>query len=189
MHSLSRIPPLVVGELVGTTRKSGMIVHDLDDDQTRDALAARGEESLDVILSDFPFEKYELGHLTAQERGAMSKTMHRELAERVGRALSEGLADAELAEFEAFMDRAPGFGLAWLQAHAPIFRTEAPWSETWQRVEASSPTDEVAYAEMASLVWLQTKRPNHRQTVERIRGEILREIDEFLNATQEFESV
>ncbi len=134
-------------------------------------------------FSDFAFEKYGLGHLTAEQREAMIGDLHEELSCRVGQALSQGLCDAELAEFEAFMDRVPGFSLAWLEVHAPGFRTEAAWSGAWRTLEATSPTVEVAYAEMASMVWLQVKRPNAREVVARIHADIVREVDETFNAS------
>ena len=135
---------------------------------------------IDASFKKFPFDAYGLGHLTAPERDQFRAELSQELHDRVGSALSEGMSDQEIEEFSAFMERVPGFAAAWLQHHAPGFETDPDWSDSWGRLGQQINDEEARYAEMASLIWLQLKRPNLRNVVTRVHTQLLLDVADRL---------
>lgn len=106
---------------------------------------------------------------------------------RVGTKLSEGLSDAQLGEFEAFIDRNMEKTHQWIAAHAADYQND----QIYQKLKSSAPQtagDDDILAEYASLRWLSLNRPDYRdvvaQTMEELRQEVVKNRDAILGADQ-----
>lgn len=116
-----------------------------------------------------------LDQLPEAEREAFLAHIYSELELRVGVRLSEGLSDEQLGEFESFVDRKDDKVRAWVSANTPDYQND----QAYQQLKASAPgdTDESAIlAEYASLKWLSLNRPNYRDVVSTVLGELKTEI-------------
>lgn len=131
----------------------------------------------DLGLNDMPEDQKKefLDHIYAQ------------LELRVGTRLSDGLTDAQLNEFESFIDRDEEKVRAWIVANAPSYADDP----AYKQIKESAPegASEIALmAEYASLRWLATNRPDYRdvvkQVLEEIKQEILNNRDAILGSNQ-----
>ncbi|HET7630629.1 MAG TPA: DUF5663 domain-containing protein [Candidatus Saccharimonadales bacterium] len=105
-----------------------------------------------------------LGDLPAEQKEEFLNHTYMELERRVGEALSDGLSEAQLAEFEAFIDRDDTKVQAWFADNLPDYANR----EDYQRLKAGAPADVPAIAvlsEYGSLKWLEINRPDYKQTV------------------------
>ncbi|MFI5212715.1 MAG: hypothetical protein ACHQTE_02015, partial [Candidatus Saccharimonadales bacterium] len=88
---------------------------------------------------------------------------------------SDGLSDAQLTEFESFVDRDDEKVLAWIGAHVPDYQTDDSFIQL--RASAKEGTDmPTILAEYASLKWLSLNRPDYRQVVAEVLEELKQEI-------------
>ena len=114
-------------------------------------------------------ESVGLGSMPEEQKQAFLQHIYGELELRVGTKLSEGLNDAQLAEFESFMpkpDRTYEEAAIrdWLNKNQPDYQA----SEEFQAFRNKLPTDvpEIAVlSEFASLKWLALNRPDYKQVV------------------------
>jgi hypothetical protein len=116
-----------------------------------------------------------LDQLPEEQKQAFKEHIYNELELRVGVRLSDGLSDAQLSEFESFVDRNDEKVRAWVSAHAPNYMND----ESYVQMKANAPegVDENALlAEYASLKWLGLNRPNYRDVVAQVLDELKREI-------------
>jgi hypothetical protein len=101
--------------------------------------------------------------------------------------LSDGLTEAQLTEFESFVDRNDEKVMAWISANVPDYQNDP----SYQQLRANVPqnADHAAVlAEYASLKWLSLNRPDYRQVVaavlEELKGEIVGNRDAILGNNQ-----
>lgn len=116
-----------------------------------------------------------LGQLPDDQRQAFKEHIYSELELRVGVRLSEGLSDAQLAEFESFVDRKDDQVRTWVATHAPNYMSDP----AYQQLHTNAPegAEEAAIlAEYASLKWLGINRPNYREVVNQVLEELKQEI-------------
>lgn len=126
-------------------------------------------------IDDKFLEEVGLGGLPAEQKEAVLAKIREMLELRVGTKLSEGLTEAQLSEFESFMNRDVMQVTSWLDANAPDFEQD----EIYQRLKASAPEGvamEALLAEYASLKWLNLNRPNYREVVMSTIEELKKEI-------------
>ncbi|HET6622539.1 MAG TPA: DUF5663 domain-containing protein [Candidatus Saccharimonadales bacterium] len=113
----------------------------------------------DKFLSDVG-----LADLPAEQKQEFLNHTYLELERRVGEALSEGLSEGQLSEFEAFIDRDEDKVRGWFTENLPEYNR----LEDFQKLKASAP-DGVAeldlLSEYGSLKWLEINRPDYKQTV------------------------
>lgn len=138
-------------------------------------------------LDDKFLQEVGLGGLPEDQKKAFLDHFREQLELRVGTKLSEGLSDAQLAEFESFMDRKDDQVNAWLAANAPNYEED----QIYQRLKAGAPEhmpQNVVLAEYASLKWLGLNRPNYKdvvaQTMAALKDEIIKNRDAILGADQ-----
>ena len=131
-------------------------------------------------------EEVGLGGLPEEQKQAFLEYFREQLELRVGTKLSDGLTDAQLDEFESFMDRDEAKVDAWLAVNAPNYQQEQPY----QQLKASAPEgipDVAIKAEFASLRWLGLNRPNYRDVVasvmQELRDETIANRDAILGQT------
>lgn len=134
-------------------------------------------------LDDKFLQDVGLGSLPDDQKKAFLDHFREQLELRVGTRLSEGLSDAQLEEFESFIDRKDDRVEAWLLANVPAF-SEDP---IYQQLKAGAPAnipENIIRAEYASLKWLGINRPDYRQvvasTMEELKAEIITNRDAIL---------
>src|SRR5205809_542576 len=125
-------------------------------------------------LDDSFLEELGLGGLPDSQRQAFLDHIYSQLELRVGSQLSSGLSDAQLAEFESFVDRNSERIHSWVSTYAPAYAMDPSFIEL--REKAPHGTDPlVILAEYASLKWLGINRPDYRQVVARVLDDIKKE--------------
>ena len=134
-------------------------------------------------LDDKFLQDVGLGDLPDDQKKAFLDHFREQLELRVGTRLSEGLSDAQLEEFESFIDRKDDRVDAWLSANVPNYGEDA----IYQQLKAGAPAnipENVIKAEYASLKWLGLNRPDYRQvvasTMEELKAEIIANRDAIL---------
>lgn len=126
-------------------------------------------------LDDKFLQELGLDQLPEDQKQAFKEHIYSELELRVGTRLSDGLTEAQLTEFESFVDRNDEKVLAWISANVPDYQTD----QSYQQLIANVPqgTDPAAVlAEYASLKWLSLNRPDYRQVVASVLDELKSEI-------------
>jgi hypothetical protein len=126
-------------------------------------------------LDDKFLQDLGLDQLPEDQKQAFKEHIYNELELRVGVRLSDGLSDAQLSEFESFVDRDDEKVRTWITAHAPDYAND----QSYVQLKANAPqgTEEAAIlAEYASLKWLGMNRPNYREVVAQVLEELKREI-------------
>ena len=105
----------------------------------------------------------------------------------MGTRPSEGLSDAQLEEFESFIDRKDDRVNAWLAANVPNYEEDT----IYQQLKAGAPEQipqNVVLAEYASLKWLGLNRPDYKDvvtaTMNELKSEIIANRDAILGLDQ-----
>jgi len=106
-----------------------------------------------------------LGGLPEQGRHELLSKVYTQLELSVGTSLSSGMSDAQIDEFEAFIDHDEVRTLEWLHAHEPA------WLE-------SSDAGALDMYQFASLKWLALYRPDYPQVVNDALADIRLELFE-----------
>lgn len=129
-----------------------------------------------------------LDTLPEEQKQAFLQHIYEELELRVGTRLSDGLSDAQLAEFEKIIDRDQATIDGWVAAHVPDYLND----EVFKRMQAAlklEPTDPTLRAEFVATKWLEVNRPDYRDVVkavlDELKGEILNNREAILGAPQQ----
>lgn len=126
-------------------------------------------------LNDDFLKEIGLESLPDEQKQAFLEHIYSELETRVGVRLSEGLSDAQLMEFESFMDRDDEKVRGWLAAHVTDYVSDPTFTQLQQNVPDGTPEIAVL-SEYASLKWLSMNRPDYREVVRSVLEELKREI-------------
>ena len=139
-------------------------------------------------LDDKFLEDVGLGGLPDDQKKLFLDHFREQLELRVGTQLSEGLSEAQLSEFESFMDRDMQRVTAWLDANVPDFDSDPVYVQLKANVPQNVPQNAVL-SEYASLKWLGINRPNYREvvtkTIEALKKDISENRDVILGAASE----
>ena len=139
-------------------------------------------------LDDKFLEDVGLGGLPDDQKKLFLDHFREQLELRVGTQLSEGLSEAQLSEFESFMDRDMQRVTAWLDANVPDFDSDPVYVQLKANVPQNVPQNAVL-SEYASLKWLGINRPNYREvvtnTIEALKKEVSENRDVILGAASE----
>ena len=122
-------------------------------------------------LDDKFLEDVGLGGLPEEQKKAFLDYFREQLELRVGTRLSEGLSDAQLDEFESFIDRDEEKVNTWLANNVPNFQED----QVWQQLKSGAPAEVpelVVKSEYASLKWLGLNRPDYRDVVAAVMQEL-----------------
>lgn len=126
-------------------------------------------------LDDAFLQEVGLGALPDDQKKMFLDHFREQLELRVGTCLSEGLSDAQLQEFESFIDRDDEKVAAWLAANVPNY----PEDTIYKQLAVGAPegiAPNVVLAEYASLKWLGLNRPDYKDVVARTMSELKNEI-------------
>ena len=139
-------------------------------------------------LDDKFLQDVGLGNLPEDQKKAFLDHFREQLELRVGTKLSDGLSDAQLEEFESFIDRDEAKVQQWIATNAPDYENDT----VYQQLKAGAPaeiTPLVVLAEYASLRWLSLNRPDYKdvvaQTMEELKQEIISNRDAILGSSEE----
>jgi uncharacterized protein DUF5663 len=116
-----------------------------------------------------------LDQLPEDQKQAFKEHIYSQLELRVGTRLSDGLSDAQLAEFESFVDRDAAKVQAWISQHVPDYQND----ESYKQLKANAPAnidERTLLAEYASLKWLSLNRPDYQTVVSQVIEELKQEI-------------
>lgn len=137
-------------------------------------------------LDDKFLEDVGLGNLPDDQKQAFLDHFREQLELRVGTRLSEGLSDAQLEEFEAFIDRKDDVVRGWLASNVPAYQEDPIFQQLKSGAPANVP-ENVIMAEYASLKWLGINRPDYRDvvssTMEELKQEIITNRDAILGSS------
>lgn len=125
-------------------------------------------------LDDKFLEEVGLGGLPDEQKQEFLAYFREQLELRVGTRLSEGLSDAQLDEFESFINRDEAKVNEWLQVNAPDYENDT----IWQQLKSGAPeavSELVVKSEYASLKWLGLNRPDYRDVVAQVMEELKQE--------------
>jgi hypothetical protein len=126
-------------------------------------------------LDDKFLQELGLDQLPEDQKQAFKEHIYSELELRVGTRLSDGLTEAQLTEFESFVDRDDEKVLTWISANVPEYQSDPSYQQLQSNVPQN--VDPAAIlAEYASLKWLSLNRPDYRQVVATVLDELKREI-------------
>jgi hypothetical protein len=138
-------------------------------------------------LDDKFLQELGLDQLPEDQKQAFKEHIYSELELRVGTRLSDGLTEAQLTEFESFVDRDDEKVYAWISTNVPDYQSDP----SYQQLRGSVPPDadpSAVLAEYASLKWLSLNRPDYRQVVaavlEELKAEIVGNRDAILGSNQ-----
>ncbi len=126
-----------------------------------------------------------LDQLPDDQKQAFKEHIYSQLELRVGTRLSDGLSDAQLAEFESFVDRKADKVQEWVSKNTPDYQNDESYKQLKENAPASL-DDATLLAEYASLKWLALNRPDYQtvvaQVIEELKKEILGNRDAILAA-------
>lgn len=138
-------------------------------------------------LDDKFLQELGLEQLPDDQKQAFKEHIYSELELRVGTRLSEGLSEAQLTEFESFVDRNDEKVRAWIAANVPDFQNDPSFQQLQANVPQGADPSAIL-AEYASLKWLSLNRPDYRQVVasvlEELKAEIIGNRDAILGNSQ-----
>lgn len=126
-------------------------------------------------LDDKFLQDVGLGGLPDDQKKMFLDHFREQLELRVGTRLSEGLSDAQLEQFEAFIDRKDDVVNSWLSANVPDYEND----QIYQQLKSGAPEQipqSVILAEYASLKWLGLNRPDYKEVVSQTMNELKNEI-------------
>ena len=138
-------------------------------------------------LDDNFLQQVGLGSLPDDQKQAFLAYFREQLELRVGTKLSEGLSDAQLGEFEAFIDRNMDTTNQWIATNAADYQNDPVYQKLKGGAPASASDNDIL-AEYASLRWLSLNRPDYRDvvaaTMEELRQEVLANKDAIMGGGQ-----
>jgi hypothetical protein len=138
-------------------------------------------------LDDNFLENVGLAAMPEEQKKAFLQHVYDELELRVGTKLSEGMSDAQLEEFESVIDRKDDIITAWLAKHVPDYHNDQSFGRI-QQATGLDVNDPGLRAEYTATKWLEVNRPDYRDVVASVLGELKKEIsgnkDMILGANQ-----
>ncbi|AKM80778.1 TPA: hypothetical protein DDX46_05330 [Candidatus Saccharibacteria bacterium] len=116
-----------------------------------------------------------LNELPDDQKQAFLQHIYEELELRVGTKLSDGLSDEQLEQFEKIIDRDQPSVDAWLAQYVPNYQTDEVFVRMQQatKLEANDPG---LKSEFVATKWLEVNRPDYRDVVKQVLGELKSEI-------------
>jgi hypothetical protein len=126
-------------------------------------------------LDDKFLEEIGLNVLPDEQKKPFLQHVYEELELRVGTLLSEGMSDEQFDEFEAIIDRKDDFITKWLTDNMPDYYNDQVFQQM-QKNMGIDPNDPNLRGEYAATKWLEINRPNYRDVVVQVLGELKQEI-------------
>lgn len=116
-----------------------------------------------------------LDRLPEEQRKPFLQHIYSELELRVGERLSQGMSEAQLDEFANIIDKTPGVVEGFLAKYAPNYQQE-PMFQRLLQASGAAADDTRLRDEFAATKWLEVNRPDYRDVVAAVMGELKKEI-------------
>lgn len=116
-----------------------------------------------------------LDQLPEEQRKPFLQHIYSELELRVGERLSQGMSEAQLDEFANIIDKTPGVVEGFLAKYAPNYQQE-PMFQRLLQASGAAADDTRLRDEFAATKWLEVNRPDYRDVVAAVMGELKKEI-------------
>jgi len=126
-------------------------------------------------LDDKFLQEIGLNDLPEEQKKPFLQHIYDELELRVGTKLSDGMSDAQLQEFESIIDRKDEVIVARMAKYAPDYHNDAGFMQL-QKTTGLDVNDPNLRAEYAATKWLEVNRPDYREVVSQVLGELKKEI-------------
>lgn len=126
-------------------------------------------------LDDKFLEEIGLNQLPEEQKKPFLQHIYEELELRVGTKLSDGMSDDQLAEFESIIDRKDDIVVAWLAKYSPDYHNDGGFIKL-QQTTGLDVNDPNLRSEYAATKWLEVNRPDYRDVVAQVLGEIKNEV-------------
>lgn len=126
-------------------------------------------------LDDKFLEEVGLATMPDEQRKPFLSHLYDELELRVGTKLSEGMSDQQLSEFESIIDRNSNVINNWLSTHVPNYVEDAGFMQLQQKSGLDA-NDNNLVAEYVATKWLEVNRPDYRDIVASVLGDLKKEI-------------
>lgn len=116
-----------------------------------------------------------LNELPEDQKKPFLQHIYDELELRVGTKLSDGMSDGQLVEFESIIDRKDKIIAIWLEKYAPNYHNDAGFIQL-QKTTGLDVNDPTLRAEYAATKWLEINRPDYRDVVAKVLGDLKKEV-------------
>ena len=116
-----------------------------------------------------------LNELPEEQKKPFLQHIYDELELRVGTKLSDGMSDDQLAQFESIIDRKDEVVVAWLSKFVPDYHKDAGFIQLQKTTELDV-NDPNLRAEYAATKWLEVNRPDYREVVSLVLGDLKKEV-------------
>jgi len=110
--------------------------------------------------------------LSEKQKERFTAEAKEELEIRVGEALSRGLSERQVDEFEELIDGSAQENDAWLRQTFPDYRNSA----LFKKLKDMGYSGDALINEVASVLWLRENRPDYSEIVSRCTQELREEI-------------
>lgn len=128
-----------------------------------------------IQLDDKFLANVGLADLPVAERPALLQVIYSEIELRVGTALSNGLSDEQLEEFEGIIDRDPSRVMVWIETHATDFENDPIYQKMRGLMEGNATPSQIV-CEYAATKWLEINRSDYKDVVAAVVNKIAQEI-------------
>lgn len=119
-----------------------------------------------INLDDDFIDEVGLAGMPKDERAVFLRHLYETIELKVGTALSDGLGDHQLEEFERIIDRDQHAIAQWVESHAPNFEEDPDFLRIKSALTEASPVDVIC--EYAATKWLSVNRPDYKDIVREV---------------------
>lgn len=147
-----------------------------------------------IRIDDSLLEELGLATLPKEERDKLLRQIYETLEMRVGMRLAERMSDAQLDEFERFINGDLVFTEGYLNQIKPNWSQSEAYVKAVQSAQSSAQTtgrqfnENAVKTEFGALTWLETNFPDYKQVVaeelEKLKGEIKADSSKIVEAMQ-----
>lgn len=147
-----------------------------------------------IRIDDSLLEELGLATLPKEERDKLLRQIYETLEMRVGMRLAERMSDAQLDEFERFINGDLVFTEGYLNQIKPNWLQSEAYVKAVQSAQSAAQTagrqfnENAVKTEFGALTWLETNFPDYKQVVaeelEKLKGEIKTDSSKIVEAMQ-----
>lgn len=138
-------------------------------------------------LDDNLLQELGLGSLPPAEKNKMLAHIYETLELRVGMRLAEQMSDAQLDEFEGFIDGNLDHARNFLNSNIPGWEQAADYQKQKGQALSQGISEEKMIPEYAALKWLEKNFPDYKSVVgeelEKLKSEIKQQAPAIVQAT------
>ena len=138
---------------------------------------------MQILLDDTFLDDVVVGSMPSHEKKFFLEHIRSELELRVGTALSEGLSDEQIAQFEALVDGSEADVQEWVMVNAADYTEDKMFQNLAAQASPTSSELDIL-SEYARFKWIHINRPNYQEIIVRemviLRDEISENVASLL---------